>query len=308
MSDNSNPNSKLVLFHKNCNDGWVAALQAYKALGTIGVDYVAIQYGESLPDLSKYSTVYMLDFSCWPLPQLDGVQLIVLDHHKTAIEGALRNGFPGDYESGVNHVSERLLVFIDPNESGASLACEYFSSYVGCNLSTWLVDYARDHDLWLFEEPNSRAVRAGLGILPKGSIPDDSSAWLTATLAEVGNNGRTVLAYSSLVVDGLAKQAVPGSIGGIPVRVVNTGYDPSGVGHRILELSETNCSVAAMWFATADCIVVSLRSRGVTDPKHIDVSQIASRFAGGGHPCAAGFRIPFSDGERVLRWVRDQMV
>lgn len=301
----SNSNSKLVLYHKNCNDGWVAALQAYQALGVDGVDYVAIQYGESLPDLSKYDIVYMLDWSCWPLPEYNGL-LVVLDHHKTAIAGALAAGFQGDYESGVNHVSNNIIVHIDPNESGASLACEYFGVITNSSIGSWLVDYARDHDLWLFEQPGSKEVRAGLSMLPKGKVPEDCGVWLGVSLADSMATGATVLKYSNTIVDGLAATALPGVVGGIPVRVVNTGYDVSAVGHRILELFDV--CVAAMWFTTASDIVVSLRSRDVTDPKHIDVAALAATYKGGGHPCAAGFRIPLNCGERVLRWVRDQEI
>lgn len=280
--------NKLVLYHANCNDGWVAALQAYNVLGD-EADYKAMHYGDLIPD--GYDTIYMLDYSHWPLPEC--AKVVVLDHHKTAIEAALRAGHPGDYGDGIHVVNGNLTLFIDPNECGATLACEYFGTR-----SYWLLDYIRDHDLWLFEQPYSKEVRAGLSLLSKDNLEKDAEVWWNLDYDLLVRNGTIVLAYASTIADGLAKQSrlVNSPLG--VVRIINTGYDVSAVGHRILELYE-DTDVALMWFVANGNVVCSLRSRDVGDPRHIDVALLAQSYSGGGHPCAAGFRL----GKEVPSWL-----
>jgi hypothetical protein len=276
---------KLVLYHKNCTDGFVAAAMAYLVLGAEDVIYQPTQYGEALPDLSTFETVYILDYSIFPVPE----NAVMLDHHATAMA---KFGYPdASYYS-----TPEPFVVIDIMKSGARLAQEYFK--VG---EQWIVDYAEDHDLWRFKLSNSRALRAGLNMLPRNDIITDAPVWLAADIYDVRANGERIIAYEQTIIERIVDNALDLVIdigGGVvyDCKMINSSTLISDVGNRICERYEV--PVACMWFQTGPgTVVVSLRGE--------NVRVIAEAFGGGGHDASAGFRL--TDWEQIKQLVHGKL-
>jgi oligoribonuclease NrnB/cAMP/cGMP phosphodiesterase (DHH superfamily) len=277
MNTNKTIGSK-VLYHKNCVDGWVAALCAYKALGD-SVDYVPINYHDPVPE----NVAFMLDFSSWPLP----ANCVVLDHHRSAIERGLESGLPGSLEDGIfEALDDGSLISINPHHSGAWLAWKYFGMEPELEE---LVFYAQDHDLWRFELPGSKEIREGFTLLPMNDVKEDYDEWVDVGTNRLAEWGRCILRHKEQYISKLVPS--DGIVGGIKVKTVNSGYDVSATCHYILE--ECGCDVAVAWFKIdGGKVILSLRGK--------DVDKLARGYGGGGHPRAAGITL---EGERASLWM-----
>lgn len=271
-----------VIYHKNCRDGFGAALAAYHCLDE-RAHYVACQYGEDPPSVEADSDVYILDFSFSKLQlvKLAGEcrSVVVIDHHKTALQQLL--GIPTPPAPGAVIGAHSLYAMFDMQKSGAVLAWEYFNPE---ERVPELLYYVQDRDLWQWKLPCSREVSAGLEMLPM-----DFEAWQaylrdTSGLAEIG---ATVLRYKQTIVDAALKSVGAINLGGRTVLVTNTP----------VLISETCEAILLKWGGVAGCYfdtaedtrVYSLRSH---DPDGPDVSEIAKKYGGGGHKHAAGFTVP----------------
>src|SRR5208282_6619694 len=139
----------LIIFHKNCPDGFCAAFIAKKKYPEARL--LGCTYGESTPyEPVRAQDVLVVDFS-WPREQVEELRaiaksLFILDHHKTA-EANLA-GLP-------------YAVF-DMNRSGAALTWDRLFS----GPRPWYVDYVQDRDLWTWALKNSKEVNAYIMALP----------------------------------------------------------------------------------------------------------------------------------------------
>lgn len=272
-----------VIYHANCRDGFGAAMAAWVRLED-RARYVPCQYGWAIPDCEPGSHVYILDFS-FPRAELQtlaatGCGVTVIDHHKTAEEAL--NGFPPPPPCPGNE--RGVCATFDMEKSGAVLAWEYFSP--GIRVPT-LLKYIQDRDLWRWKLPDSRAVSAGLDLLPW-----DFEQWWKhhADVSLLIAKGETVLEYQQKQVSESLKNARVVPLAGLPFAVVNTGVLMSEVCEALLKDADNNGAVAACcYFDTREGKrVYSLRSREGSD---VDVSRIAKAFGGGGHKHAAGFTL-----------------
>lgn len=259
----------MIIYHRNCTDGFTAAWVAHRALG--GGDLHAAHYGEPPPDV-RGRRVYIVDFS-YPRVVLDQMvsdcdSLLVLDHHKTAEEDL--RGHPH-------------AVF-DANESGASLTWRHFHPN---EEPPALVRYVRDRDLWLWALPESRSVSEYVRL-----YDFDLGRWdaLVAKLesdeglhAAVGV-GDALRGATAKRVKEQAARAVSMTIRGVPFQVVNAATDFS----EVAGACSAETGAGAAYFHRSDGRVqFSLRSEGRT----VDVAVVAKAFGGGGHASAAGFDV-----------------
>lgn len=287
----------LVIYHKNCPDGFGAAFAAWLRIG-YQAEYVAALYGDAPPDV-KGKHVAIVDFS-YPRDVLERMAaeaetLIVLDHHKTA-EKTL-NGFDN--------------ALFDMTQSGAVLAYRWFhftsSSAVdadwkvaGLQAITNGVDvpiffkYIQDRDLWTWQLPNSHEFSAALGQRKFGfqSWLDVFLMTLTPTRMDaLIEEGRHVITWRDNELRSIAKKARRVRILGIDLMTLNyAGHYHSELGHILCEMSSDNVpatEASLTWFYDLDSRIFrcSLRSSN-TGPSII---TIAEKFGGGGHHHAAGF-------------------
>lgn len=262
--------SYLCIYHKNCADGFGAALAVKVYCDELGekCEFVAAQYGDEAPDVSG-KKVYIVDFS-YPRDTLlalnDAAQsLLVIDHHKSAMENL----------AGLDY-----CVF-DMEFSGAVLTWQTLFPNTKVPL---LLDYIQDRDLWQWLLEDSKAVSAALLTLKK-----EFSLWLPylqdENVTELIVKGNAIVDYQNQQLERTPKgDNVPmAQIGGHTVPCVNSTHLISEMG----EILAQGHPFAALYFDRSDKRIYSLRSA----KDGIDVAKIAQQYGGGGHFHAAGFAI-----------------
>lgn len=267
----------ILITHANCMDGHGVALAVkYHDLlkGIEDREVYYCNYGDIAPDVTD-AHVIIGDFS-FPREtlidmHLKAASLIVIDHHKTAEENL----------KGLN-----FCVF-DMTKSGAVLTWEYLLPEMDVPR---LLKYIQDRDLWHWELAASKSISAYLQTIDFKSIefrtPNDIEKWLNMKLFNtMAAAGGAIVSYQNQHVQKIVKKKDK-----LP-RTTIGGHDNIICINATTLISETGNILSkgepfvAMYFDTKDKRVFSLRSQ----PDGEDVSLIAKRFGGGGHPRAAGF-------------------
>ncbi len=311
-----------ILYHADCPDGFGAAYAAWLRFGT-GAGYRAMHHGEpwEMAEIAG-NDVYILDFSFPPdlLEAMAGLASSVtqIDHHASARQpwaGRLTKTHEGGESFG--HPTLPLTVIFDLDKSGARLAWEFFNPTRPVPL---LLRHIEDMDLWRFALPGTRAFGRALRLLPfdfaawdelMRRAPDADATGYKAFLAE----GEAIERFFQSEIDRLAQSrlVMPAHLRGEPVdslqarrhglptliegdrawRTVRglainaSALFASELGNR---LAERSGSFGLVWQLGADGEAkVSLRAAG-----KVDVAEIAANYGGGGHPNAAGFRLPLA--------------
>lgn len=289
-------NKPLVIYHGgNCFDGFCCAWLFSKAMPD--AEFVAAQYGEPPPDVAGRS-VWIVDFSYKLSAMLkiaaEADDLTLLDHHKTAIQELA--DFHGECDRcGV--VKRTPLVDLQLDKSGARLAWEHLygrqmlpddwltTSRSGYSLGVapWLVDYTEDRDLWRWALPMSREINSALRSYPMDLVEWDCLNGRSP--ASLISEGCAVIRAESRIVEAHVRAAAEIELDGYKVLAVNATTLISEVAGELAK----DRPFGACFFERADGFRVwSLRARG----SGVDVSEIARRRGGGGHPSAAGFQEP----------------
>jgi oligoribonuclease NrnB/cAMP/cGMP phosphodiesterase (DHH superfamily) len=270
---------KLVVYHAQCRDGFASAWAAW-TLGYHAAEFHAAAHGSEPPDVTG-KNVLILDFS-YDRATLDHMYesaafLRVFDHHKTAETTLL----------------DAPYAAFDLNRSGAGITWDVLSAELPHELigrvdRPWLINYVEDRDLWRFALPNSKEINAYIS-----TLEFDFETWATADIAfavhTAADRGKSVLAKTEQYVREVAKNARLVSFEGHSVHLVNAPQvDISEVLAYLLEESSSPFSMG--WWQRADgSFNYSLRSRADVTPS-FDVSELAKRHGGGGHPNASGFQ------------------
>lgn len=271
----------LVIYHGNCADGFGAAW-VFARHGDQPFDFYPGVYQEPPPDVTG-RRVYLVDFSYkravveQMLTTAENVTL--LDHHVTALED-LKPLFDRGEIGGTLHCTTK--------HSGAMIAWNFWCHGVE---PPPLLRCIEDRDLWRFdkepwktERPFTRAVQANVF-----SYPYDFEVWdrlMITPIEELAREGAAIERKHFKDIDELVKVCVYRRwIGNWKVPVASLPYTlTSDAGHLMAEHEP----FAACYWDTPGGRVYSLRS---TDDG-LDVSEIAKKYGGGGHPHAAGFRVP----------------
>ncbi len=262
----------VVLYHKNCTDGFSAAWAAWLALGG-KADYIPVVHQEPLPEGLEGKTVYLLDF-CYKEDAMRGLlaaakKVTALDHHAMS-EEAVRLTDGGVFDNA---------------HSGALLAWEHFHPKKKAPL---FLKYVEDNDLWRHELPQSKAMTAYLR-----TVPFDFKTWnklareieTAAGRKACWQKGCLLLTQEMQLVDRLVKEnAQMVEFCGHRALAVNSPFFRDNIGHA---LYETFPPFGIIWDERKGKTVVSLRSDGT-----FDVAALAAQFGGGGHKAAAGFTLP----------------
>jgi oligoribonuclease NrnB/cAMP/cGMP phosphodiesterase (DHH superfamily) len=265
----------VVIYHKRCPDGFGAAYAAWKKFGDTAT-YIPAGYGDEVIESLEGKDVYLLDF-CYEIPGAierlvhSTKHFVILDHHQSSKKLVA---------SAPEHV-------FDENRSGATIAWTYFHPDTPLPR---LMQYLEDGDLYRYALPETRDVFSYLVVQP-----DDFLLWdtLMQTLEDDAARATFLIkaaAYTEYF-ELLAKISVEAA-----KKVQFEGYEcyfatampsitmRSYVGH---ELYTNLPPLALVVSAHPDGFGVSIRSNGT-----VDVSEIAMKYGGGGHPGSAGFFIP----------------
>lgn len=309
-----------ILYHADCLDGFGAAYAAWRRFGDAAI-YRPMHHGEpwSLDEIAGH-TVFILDFS-FPPALMEAMAAVAssvtqIDHHASALN-AWGDKFPSDENGLRNYQHPRLPLHVvfDLEKSGARLAWEFFHPDSPTPLA---LRHIEDQDMWRFALPGTRPFCRALRLqafdlgawhqlaldTPHESAPRYSEMLIQGGAIEqfyqqeVSRMSQSALRSSAHLrgepVDALQARrhgqpvvaheerswlAVPG----IAINA-NTLF-ASELGNS---LAEQSGSFGLVWQLSGDGEVkASLRSKGKT----LDVSVIATRYGGGGHPNAAGFRM-----------------
>jgi oligoribonuclease NrnB/cAMP/cGMP phosphodiesterase (DHH superfamily) len=257
-----------VIYHANCTDGFGSAFSAWKLLGN-RAEYHARSHGDKPPNV-KGKNVVILDFSFDNKTTKKLIKeannLLVIDHHKSAMVE-------------LHDISNTIF---DMSKSGATMAWEFF--HPGKEPPKF-IQYITDRDLWKWELPYSKEFSAAFDMVPFEfeefeKFEDDS------VFDDAVKRGSFILAYSKTVVKKVCEKAVARKYKGLHVLVVNSSHWMSEIGAKL----SPDCDFALIWYYDHNEQRTKVSLRAFHD--HIDVSEIAKAFKGGGHKKAGGFTLP----------------
>ena len=271
----------VVLFHRNCDDGFGAAFVAYLVMG-LSAEYIGMKYGDNPPNV-KGKNVYVFDFSFSPEVLLEmgaeAKSIHMLDHHLSAaksweplLDG---NGYFSNYRN--------VHVKFDMTRSGAGLAWEYFFP---TKKMPMLIRHIQDNDLWKFSVVNTKYFIRNLR-----SYDQCFDTWKMFFSYRVWEG-----AYKEFVREGVSQERFFGA----QVNAIHDLQKPStailgnsiGLALNANEVFSSEIghllSVDSGTFGMVYCVIddkvkCSLRSSG-----EFDVSVLAKLYGGGGHRNASG--------------------
>ena len=261
-----NPNDvNFVIYHKGCPDGITSAFGAWYLLGD-KAEYCPAAHGEAPPDVTG-KNVAILDFSysrdIIMSMMEEANSLVVVDHHKSA-ESALKD-LPG-------------MIF-DMNHSGAYLSWVYF--HPDKEIPKFVL-HIEDRDLWKWKLSHSEEFCIAFDML-NYDLKKISNCMDASVVKEMIQQGSTLLAYKTHNVNRIANTASIRKFLGHNALVINSSVWMSEIGS---ELSK-ECDVVFIWSWSHKRRVHRVSLRSFYD--HVDCSELAKKYGGGGHKKAAGF-------------------
>lgn len=285
--------SKLVVYHAiseslYCDDGFGAALCAFLRFG-YSAEYLKGIHGKVLPvDYFRDKDVFFLDF-CYDsyelMEEISKVSrtLTVIDHHETT-NRIFENAPFGSWVRPSN----------GSNEATCILAYRYFCTTPGSpEKIPSLLYHVRDNELWLHENPYTKAYIYRLRTLPhrfdqwedllnKHGSTTEKSPYYEEFVKQGFVNQEQIESLASTIADA----SFPVTVDGVSGEAVNAPrVFASLVGDLLAKKSQT---FGAVFYIDRDTADVELRSiKG-----GFDVEKLATQYGGGGHKSAAHFSLP----------------
>jgi Predicted phosphohydrolase (DHH superfamily) len=261
----------VCFYHANCTDGAAsAAVIHFKYPQT---QSYPVTHGDPFPVDVSGKTLFIVDFSfdAERLSELKkkAKELYWYDHHKTSLPILEKLGW-GD---------------IDLKESGASLTWkrEFPQQPV-----PKILEYVRDKDLFEWRLPQSREISMELKNIAEVLDPKSEfwqrylKGWEDADFQLKVKNGEVALRAQKMAILTGLKNAFEVEFHGHRGLAVNWSLEASDIGEYIYK--ELGYPLAILFYYSGKNWTFSLRSN------KIDVSELALKHGGGGHPGAAGFR------------------
>ncbi len=301
LNSESMVHDTVVLYHRGCNDGIVAAWAARGKLGDSAI-YLPYQYGEDTPLECVDKHVIMVDLSL-KLDRLDELKakvksVLIIDHHKTAIE---LEGHLIDVRTYSDYLKlrddkaevEKGMLYLDQNYSGAVLSWAFFNDLVEIDLVSLPIglQHVHDYDLWIHELEETKAVNAWLIndrlTMERVDLLMSDTLNLPESILDVGN---ALLRYDDKIIRSVVREYVQiVDIGdGKVAALVNA---PHHLRNELSDLLSDRYAYVVVYSKRKNRTVYSLRSK----KDSYDVSEIAARFGGGGHSEAAAFSTVHSE-------------
>lgn len=302
-----------IVYHgDNCRDGYTGLWAARRALigpaagcalATTTPERIGAWpsvYGKPLPDdllaalRSGPTHLLLIDFCYGPKELARLLPLAatttVIDHHASAeatIRATGRVARPGTFTA-----------HFDKAHSGARLAWDYLAGRAARpGPRPALIDYVEDRDLWRWKLPYSHEVNAVLESHALSLEAWDELAHLLDAPGEPAVGGRLVtegqaiLRFKERLVEQMAETAVAGKFGGHEVLAANASVLRSEVAGKLA----AGRPFGIVWYIRSDGkLIVSLRTRTEGGEPTLDMSKLAARYGGGGHPAAAGCEVVLS--------------
>jgi oligoribonuclease NrnB/cAMP/cGMP phosphodiesterase (DHH superfamily) len=322
----------LCIYHSPCADGFGSAwiVNRYCNQNDIPVEFHPGVYQNPPPDVTDRH-VLMVDFS-YKMDVLAEMHhqarsLLVLDHHKTArdelsalVAAPTRDAVTERWRDDNVYYSAGAV--FDMERSGAGITWDYF--YPGQNRPQ-MIEHIEDRDLWRFRYADTRAINANLFSFPYNfKLWDDLMFLRDRDLDNFRDQGAAIERKHHKDINELLEICTrpmrfrlpttgpfdPQGKNSLVVPVANLPYTMvSDAGHMLCErnfqgkplprdTANSDINPVKYFHPFAACFYdgpegrnFSLRSRA----DGADVGEIAKLYGGGGHPHAAGFRVPFDN-------------
>lgn len=263
----------VVLYHNNCLDGFGAAWTAWKKFGS-KADYIPVNHQEPPPEGLTEKRIYLLDFASYSANILK--DLIVANKQVTAID----------------HHADRAEVIqmthdyrYDPTHSGAVLTWQYF--HPGKPIPQLLL-HLEDYDLWRFNLPHTKEIIKALNL-----IPQDFNKWNMIARDMQKTRSRKKYLEAGRILKQFEEQEIRRMIDDRAEPVIFEGHRTLAVNSPLFidelgsALAKKMPPIGIVWYQKKGKRKFSLRSDGT-----VNVSPLAKKFGGGGHPAASGFTLP----------------
>lgn len=288
---------------------WLKKLNPEAQIHSYGWDYgrkVPVPHGaaEGVDDFASYDSIYIVDLSVDELmarPELRD-KIVWIDHHKSAIEKWDRRSDhspgPGQFTGyRIDGVAACRLCwqwfFTEGLKGDAPLACK--EAFINRTVSEpKLIRLAGEYDIWDHRDPDAKALQYGLRCCNESELENlvrmqfDGSADCDGWLMNVIEGGRMVKSYCDRQNDEYSSaysQTIQWE--GLTFCALNIGQRGNSDLLRGGIKPEHQACFAWRW--TGEVVLVSLyHIDGHTD---LDLSIIATKYGGGGHRGACGFRI-----------------
>jgi oligoribonuclease NrnB/cAMP/cGMP phosphodiesterase (DHH superfamily) len=287
--------SKILIYHHNDNDGYLAAsiadlyLRARHSAVAFRVGNYDGVHDEAA--LKVADTIYVLDYTL-PIGLMDKYfdKIYWIDHHKTAIENmkkieAHRGPFAGIREIGV---------------SGALLTWRFFFGAPTLKVPT-VVELVNDRDVWKWEFGETTAVfheasRMFMKDYERWQQLLENDAETSACLTKA----RPMLAYMREIINEyISSYAWEGMFEGHRVVFLNGTGAISGELHKMVREQHPDALFAVVFMVKQDKVTAGLYRRdGV---KYPSLGTIAARYGGGGHDGAAGFFTDHDEWSKIIK-------
>jgi len=303
----------IVLYHKNCPDGYGAALALYKKFNLKDIIYDKekdilydpekkaffipsnhdTQFRRLKDILEKYSNekfiLYSVDFYTDKLLDIAKNEKIekiyIYDHHKTAKERLEKGIF--------EKVKDKITFFYDQDKSGATLTWEKVMGEI-----PEIMKYIEDRDIWKWSIKDSDKVLAYLDTkIFNTKFPDEIFKELVKLTENFSkekekykNLGKAMLDFKKATIfkicSNLHYLIFPK---GEKLYAVNSPVFRSEIGDVLSKVLKDVICIYSIYPTEEDTFVlVSLRS------KNQKAKKIAEKYGGGGHPNASGCKILLS--------------
>lgn len=280
-----------IVYHYPCNDG-VASLWAANHYKDIP-EKVSCKAGTN-PQIEVLNKNILFVDLCPKLDYLFEISktannVVVLDHHKTAIDA---------FELNKQKCPDNLHVVLDITKSGCQITWDYFFPD---SQRPWFIDYVGDRDLWVWKKPNSKEINQVFfdnNMFDAYNLENITKLlyYTEEHINEIVKEGTTLLKVQKKQMDTAIYRSVEATI-----KVNETIYnvwlgttygDRSELGNLLANkpLSLGNLpDFSATWIyePKANEWWISLRGHKVSP----DLSVIAGAFGGGGHKSASAFSI-----------------
>lgn len=288
----------VVIYHRDCLDGFTAAYVADTALRSIYSQapiLISDTYTTGLCSKSinqwlvdvEERDIFIVDFS-YPVEVLRELVAVanhvtVIDHHASPIKKLQESFGLSILEKSVDapvEVNAQLTLYLNLAYSGCELTWKFFNPD---ELAPSMVCFVGDRDLWKFSYKDTEAYCAALGVRPK--FLDVWHACNSPVMRDILiREGETLLQSKNSQIEQLLKNVRWIWVAGHRVPVCNVpGFLASEVGNAIVRkyLPPFSCT----YFDSDTNRIWSLRS----SDEGLAINNIAETMRGGGHRNAAGF-------------------
>ena len=278
MNEKLKPNDvDIVIYHYPCQDGygsrWVAE-RFFNQIGKNDIRFYGIQCGSPPPNNLEGKNVLICDISFKEsvFNELLTIvnNILIIDHHKSA-------------EKDLKDIDDIYKIF-DMNHSGAYLTWKYFFPN---EKIPKLIEYIQDRDIWTKKLKNTDAFFAWFQTIPMDYEEYNKYYNDDLLMEKINIDGMAMIKLNEEYIKFGTNASVCKfiKIGSkyYFINHLNTRLLKSDIGNQTL-LSNPLSDFSAMYSINGNWTLFSLRSTN----KHVDVSEIATSFGGGGHRNASG--------------------